>query len=139
MTSQDQSFLRRWSRLKREVSVKSEAPAKTGVPAAPELPALEQLSFESDFRAFMHAKVDGGIRRAALKKLFGDPRFNAMDGLDVYIDDYTKADPIPPDLLAQLEHARTTLFGPQPGQEPPSETQPVEAESPSQDTTGAPT
>ena len=38
-----------------------------------------------------------------------------MDGLDVYIDDYSKEDPIPPGMLAQLQHARTTLFGPQTG------------------------
>ena len=44
-------------------------------------------------------------------KLFSDPRFNVMDGLDVYIDDYTKGDPIPPELLARLEHAKRTLFG----------------------------
>lgn len=40
-----------------------------------------------------------------------------MDGLDVYIDDYTQDDPIPPGMLAQLQHARTTLFAPQPGAE----------------------
>src|SRR5205807_492932 len=41
-------------------------------------------------------------KRAALKQLFRDPRFNIMDGLDTYIDDYTKADPIPPDIVADL-------------------------------------
>jgi hypothetical protein len=35
-----------------------------------------------------------------------------MDGLDTYIDDYTKADPISEELLAQLQHARQTLMGP---------------------------
>ena len=39
------------------------------------------------------------VRRAALKKLFSDPRFNVMDGLDVYIDDYSKTEPIPPEML----------------------------------------
>jgi hypothetical protein len=121
MPPQDQNFLHRWSRLKREVSVKPEATARTDVPVAPaELPALDGLSFESDFRVFMHAKVDEGIRRAALKKLFSDPRFNVIDGLDVYIDDYSKEDPIPPGMLAQLQHVRTTLFGAQNEQETPS-------------------
>jgi hypothetical protein len=68
----------------------------------------------------MSAKVDEGIRRAALKKLFSDPRFNVMDGLDVYIDDYTREDPIPTGMLAQLQHARSTLFG-TPSQENPPE------------------
>jgi hypothetical protein len=31
-----------------------------------------------------------------------DPRFNVMDGLDVYIDDYSKPDPIPEEWLGQL-------------------------------------
>ena len=108
MSRDDQSFLRRWSRLKQQPAVQPELPA-----APPELPALDSLNFDSDFGAFMHAKVDAGIRRAALKTLFSDPRFNIMDGLDVYIDDYSKEDPIPPGMLAQLQHARTTLFGPQ--------------------------
>ena len=115
MPRQERNFLRRWSRLKREVSAKRETIGKADVPAVPpELPPLDGLSFESDFAAFMRAKVDDRLRRAALKKLFADPRFNVMDGLDVYIDDYSKDDPIPPGMLAQLEHARTTLFGPQP-------------------------
>ena len=122
MSGDGQNFLHRWSRLKREASVKPVPSGKEEVSAAsPELPALDSLNFESDFGAFMHAKVDDGIRRAALKKLFSDPRFNVMDGLDVYIDDYSKEDPIPPGMLAQLQHARTTLFGVQPEQEAPAE------------------
>jgi len=41
-----------------------------------------------------------------LRKLFNDPRFNVMDGLDVYIDDYSKFEPIPDDLIGKLRHAR---------------------------------
>jgi hypothetical protein len=69
---------------------------------AVELPPVESLSFDSDFTAFLRPDVDDKIKRAALKQLFRDPRFNVMDGLDTYIDDYTKADPIPPDMLAGL-------------------------------------
>ena len=103
-------FLQRWSRRKREAASAAAAPASP----QPALPALEEVSFESDFKAFMHAKVDEGIRRAALRKLFSDPRFNVMDGLDIYIADYSIEDPVSPSLLAQLEHARTTLLGPEP-------------------------
>jgi hypothetical protein len=42
------------------------------------------------------------VRNAAMKKLFADPHFNVMDGLDTYIDDYGKPDPIPPEMLRQL-------------------------------------
>jgi len=121
MSRDEENFLRRWSRLKRQPVAEPEV---SGPP--PELPALDSLNFESDFGAFMHAKVDAGIRRAALKKLFRDPRFNIMDGLDVYIDDYSKEDPIPPGLLAQLQHARTTLFGPQTGEKSEEQAKPQE-------------
>jgi hypothetical protein len=41
-----------------------------------------------------------------MKKLFSDPHFNVMDGLDVYIDDYGKPDPIPPEMLRSLASAK---------------------------------
>ena len=77
-----------------------------GVPAEPgtplPLPPIESLTPESDFAPFMQADVDSNLRRAALKTLFGDPRFNVMDGLDVYIDDYSKPDPLPEEWLGKL-------------------------------------
>src|SRR3954464_10162448 len=106
------------SRLKREsagavaqTDLKHD-PATQTPEVAPELPPVESLTFDSDFKAFMHSKVEQSVKRAALKKLFSDPRFNVMDGLDTYIDDYTKEAPISDELLAQLSHARRTLFGP---------------------------
>ncbi len=45
------------------------------------------------------------MKNAALKKLFGDPRFNVMDGLDVYIDDYSKPDPLPASMVRQMAQA----------------------------------
>lgn len=109
--SSREAFLSRWSRRKRSAPAAAAVPAKPSTPP-PALPPLESVTFESDFTAFMHAKVDEGIRRAALRKLFGDPRFNVMDGLDIYIDDYSLEDPIPAGMLEQLQHARATLFGP---------------------------
>ena len=73
------------------------------VPSADALPPLESLTPESDFAPFMQEGVDGSVRRAALKTLFADPRFNVMDGLDVYIDDYSKPDPLPEGWLEQLK------------------------------------
>ena len=46
---------------------------------------------------------------AALKKLFSDPHFNVMDGLDTYIDDYGKPDPLPPVMLRRM--AQSTFLG----------------------------
>lgn len=116
MAGEKQDFLRRWSRRK-QAQLRRDAGPGPAAPAAvvpPPLPPVESLSFESDFKAFMHAKVEEGVKRAALKKLFADPRFNIMDGLDVYIDDYSKGEILPDEMLAKLEHARSTLFGPQP-------------------------
>src|SRR5208337_1543764 len=103
--------LARWSRRKLQAAAQA-APATppvatpTAAPspasAAPELPAVESLTLSSDFTAFLRPEVDDNLRRAALKQLFRDPRFNIMDGLDTYIDDYTQADPIAPDVLADL-------------------------------------
>ena len=109
----NEAFLARWTRLKKEAR---EQPAEKPQPKpeavdlkAPELPPLDKLTFDSDYRAFFHPKVDEDLRRAALKKLFGDPHFNVMDGLDVYIDDYSKSDPIPAEMLAQLKQAQKIL------------------------------
>lgn len=79
--------------------------------AAESLPPVDTLTFDADFAAFMRPDVDTSLRRAALKKLFSDPRFNVMDGLDVYIDDYAKADPIDAETVRGLVQARY-LFDP---------------------------
>jgi len=122
-------FLRRWAQRKHAAAA-SAAPGAASPQSPPTLPALDGMSFESDFKAFMHAKVDEGLRRAALKKLFSDPRFNVMDGLDIYIGDYSIEDPIPPTLLAQLEHARTTLLAPAAEREEVADGEPL-SDSPS--------
>ena len=79
--------------------------------AAPILPPIESLTPQSDFVPFMQPDVDPTLKRAALKKLFSDPHFNVMDGLDVYIDDYSKPDPIAPEIVKRLAQARY-LFDP---------------------------
>lgn len=109
--------LARWSRRKHEAARAATpqvpapalpaAPAPAAAPAASAaeapLPAVESLTFESDFAAFLSPKVEEGVKRAALRKLFSDPRFNVMDGLDVYIDDYSKPDPLPEGMLEKLK------------------------------------
>ena len=108
-------FLSRWSRLKRQAreqsAVKPQAAAPAVDPQVPpsELPPVDELTIDSDFRGFFHPKVDETLRRAALKKLFSDPHFNVMDGLDVYVDDYSKSDPLPASMLAGLRQAQKIL------------------------------
>ena len=50
----------------------------------------------------MAQQVQPEVRNAAMKKLFADPHFNVMDGLDIYIDDYSKPDPIPLEMLKRM-------------------------------------
>lgn len=114
------SFLTRWSRLKHQTTTEKKTETVKAAEHKPaELPPVDSLTFESDFGAYLKANVEESVKRAALKKLLHDPRFNVMDGLDTYIDDYTKNDPIPEEMLKTLEHARSTLFPPnQPKEEP---------------------
>jgi uncharacterized protein DUF3306 len=121
----EENFLKRWSRRKLEKVRQQPAaapapadehgpraaratPASAAVAAPPqptptELPAVDSLQgLASDYKEFLNPQVDENLRRSALKKLFHDPHFNVMDGLDVYIDDYSKPDPIPESMLKEL-------------------------------------
>lgn len=113
MSEEKEPFLARWSRLKEQAKVQETQPvpqrADEEKAPPPEPPSIEKLTFESDYRGFFHPKVDENLRRAALKRLFSDPHFNVMDGLDVYIDDYSKPDPLPAAMLAQLKQAQKIL------------------------------
>ena len=113
-------FLSRWSRRKhaarKGAPEKEESPEPAPVAAIPAglapdspveasdppLPPVESLTPESDFTPFMRPGVDPMLRQQAMRTLMRDPRFNVMDGLDVYIDDFSKPDPIPPDWLGKL-------------------------------------
>src|SRR5436190_16402753 len=114
----DPPFLSRWSKRKHAVS-RGEAPSeptpsarttevapRAAMPATvadpPALPDLATLTPDSDFTGFMRENVPEGLKRQALKTLFQDPRFNVMDGLDVYIDDFSKPDPLPEGWLEKM-------------------------------------
>ena len=116
-------FLGRWSKRKAgiepdSVEKKVEAPKELSpAPAvekiedeAPPLPTLDDVAkidrFDPDFSAFMKPDVDPAVQQAALKKMFTDPHFNIMDGLDIYIDDYSQPDPIPQSMLRQMVSAK---------------------------------
>jgi hypothetical protein len=92
-----------------EVAI-SEAPTSDQADAAPaQLPTLDDvgaLTSESDFQPFMQRGVGVEVRNAAMKKLFADPHFNVMDGLDIYIGDYSQPDPMPAGMLGQMASAQ---------------------------------
>lgn len=123
-------FFQRWSRLKqhgpgtgpaeagqqRPVQQAATADAceagtegKVQEKPLPTLADVGQLHAGSDYAAFMAPGVDSTVRRQAMKKLFTEPHFNTMDGLDIYIGDYTRADPVSAAMLASLQHANTSL------------------------------
>ncbi len=108
-------FLGRWSKRKAgKLEDPKEEPkevAQAPAPSSPETQALPPASledvekidrFDPDFSSFMKPDVDPTVQQAALKKMFTDPHFNVMDGLDIYIDDYSKPDPLPPGMLERM-------------------------------------
>ncbi len=117
----DENFLSRWSR--RKIEAKGEpgavpdeqpsevpgrdapAPVSNAVAAEPvaPLPEVGSLSSESDFAPFMRSDVDAGTRQEALRTLFADASLYPVDGLDVYMDDYSLPDPLPEGWLGKLE------------------------------------
>ena len=111
-----EDFLRRWSRRKHQQAAETEKPKPVekkdeaeAKPAAP-LPPVDKLTPDSDFTGFMQPKVEDTLRRAALKKLFRDPHFNIPDPFEAYSGDWTVGEPIPPEMLATLNQAKTLLF-----------------------------
>lgn len=114
-----ETFLTRWSRRKLASAAERNPAAETqpAGPAAPPaavtppnvppsgatpLPPVESLTPDSDFAPFLREGVEEQLKRRALKTLFQDPRFNVMDGMDVYIDDFSKPDPLPDGWLEKM-------------------------------------
>ena len=120
----EQTFLRRWSRLKaqareREAHPDAPADAPAGEPAVAtradagpagespppvELPDIDQLGEDSDYSAFLTSGVDAELRRRALRKLFHSPKFNVFDGLDTYRDDFTSFPALGGIVTADMRH-----------------------------------
>jgi hypothetical protein len=82
------------------------APDAPPAPPAPTLADVAALDHHSDYTRFVAPGVDSGVKNAALKKLFTDPHFNVMDGLDTYIDDYGIPDPLPAGMLRQMAQSQ---------------------------------
>jgi hypothetical protein len=113
-----EGFFHRWSRLKVERCPDRPAAARPAAlpPAAaeadgaaqPRLPTMNDVALlgaDSDYSAFVAQGVDKAVQRQAMKKLFSDPHFHVMDGLDIYMGDYNRPDPVSAAMLAALGHA----------------------------------
>ncbi|MBQ0957815.1 DUF3306 domain-containing protein [Ideonella sp. 4Y11] len=148
MADTDDGFLSRWSRRKAlaregvalpeppppvpplpapaplvpvvEAPPLAEPPAAPPPPPPPTLDDVATLTPEADFSRFVAPEVTPEVRNAALKKLFADPHYNVMDGLDIYIDDYGRPDPLPAGMLRQMvQSAALGLFADEPAAAPP--------------------
>jgi hypothetical protein len=121
--SDNEPFLRRWSRRKADVrsgveveqnpsSAGAEAagpPGPGGEPGAEagqavELPDLDTLGEDSDYSAFMSPGVDADLRRKALRKLFSSPKFNVIDDMDDYCGDFTRFEGLGGIVTADMKH-----------------------------------
>jgi hypothetical protein len=136
-----EGFLGRWSKRKagiepdpveKKVEVPKELSPAQAVEKiedkAPPLPTLDDVAkidrFDPDFSAFMKPDVDPAVQQAALKKMFTDPHFNIMDGLDIYIDDYSKPDPLPPGMLERMVQSDMLKLFSKSAEEPVKEVSP---------------
>ena len=97
------------------------APVPAAEPAqapAPTLDDVAQLTPQADFSPFVAKTVPSEVRNAAVKKLFTDPHFNVMDGLDIYIDDYTQPSPLSKLELAKMVGAQFLKLVEEPQEKP---------------------
>ncbi len=121
--SEGSSFVRRWSERKArardmeqqipaiaadQASFQAQAYEAVQSPAREltdaDMPPLDSLNEHSDYSGFFSAKVSETVRRQALRMLFRSPRCNVMDGLDVYIEDYTRFAELGDTITQDLRH-----------------------------------
>ncbi|MDY7575748.1 DUF3306 domain-containing protein [Actimicrobium sp. CCI2.3] len=105
-------FFSRWSKKSGSVTdeaVQDSPPEETTPRPLPTLEDVAVLNSSSDFSPFFAQGVDDVVKRLALKKLFSDPRFNIMDGLDTYIEDYNSFVPMTADMVSELNHAKLLM------------------------------
>ena len=103
-----EGFASRWSRMKQEQRAEPSLPvveldtAEDSKQQAEQLnsltdadmPSLDSLNESSDYSGFLSEKVSEAVRKAALRKLFHQPAYNVIDGLDDYAEDYTVFEPL---------------------------------------------
>lgn len=120
-----EGFLERWSRRKREArddggglpqapsdrksgTEGAEDPA-AGAPEPPpktdaDMPSIETIGESTDVSDFFSPEVSEGLRRAALRRLFHLPKFNVVDGLNDYDEDFRNFAPLGDIITADMRH-----------------------------------
>jgi hypothetical protein len=82
------------------------APPAAEAPPVLTLDDVAKLTRDADFKPFIGRQVPAEVRNAAMKKLFTDPHYNVMDGLDIYIDDYSQPSPLSAAMMAKMVGAQ---------------------------------
>jgi hypothetical protein len=107
----EDGFVRRWSRRKREACEQARRSAPAAAETAPTpptpaearaveapdavapaaLPDIESLTYDSDFTVFLRSGVPAELRQRALRRLWrSDPLLANLDGLVEYGEDYSR-------------------------------------------------
>jgi len=115
-------------------------------------PMRAYLTRDADFKPFIGRQVPAEVRNAAMKKLFTDPHYNVMDGLDIYIDDYSQPSPLSTAMMAKMvgaqflklvddpNEAKPAAVAVAPASDAAAQAAPTDSDAPAQppaDTTGA--
>ena len=111
------SIFSRWAERKAQVAKEKQqspeqpAPTARTLPPAEQaqeelipLPPLESLDENSDYRGFLDSRVSEDLHRLALRKLFHSPRFQILDGLNDYDEDYTHFAPLGDLITQEMRH-----------------------------------
>ncbi|WP_394672439.1 DUF3306 domain-containing protein [Limnobacter sp.] len=91
------------------VAVSKEPQVDIPLPTEADLTKVEQ---GGDIKAFMVDKVSAELKNKAFKALFSRPEFNVMDGLDIYIDDYSKFTPLSQEDIGKMTLSKQLLSRP---------------------------
>ena len=97
--------MQRPRRLKKPQSIE-EGVTPQAEPPVLSLDDVKALTPDDSYAPFVNRAVAPDVRNAAMKKLFTDPHYNVMDGLDIYIDDYSIPDPLPASMLRKMASAQ---------------------------------
>lgn len=111
--SQPETFFRRWSRLKLQSSGANPPPSLLQ-PAG----VADSTGSDESLGVLFQPEVTRDIRQQALRNLFMIDHYRATDGLDVYVDDYSRPELLPAEMLDRIGHARGLIKPDEPAPEP---------------------
>jgi hypothetical protein len=120
--NQPENFFRRWSRFKSR-------PFEAGAVAPQADVAIEPTAPAEELSALFRPDVPRDARQQALRGLFMTDHYREMDGLDVYVGDYSKPELLTAEVLEQIDHARALLNRDAPESDAAIEPVPVNADS----------